>query len=283
LGKDQIRYTGPVDDPWFEAHEAHTQVLKTENDGRQNLTTYNSTYPISVVGCASQYQLCGQIATSGTACTPLTGIDVSFDTARKILRNPQQIVTLNRIDRVIEEISSMGQLVTALTGKVLLVEQFGTIELHPLPNDQWIQELNHMFGTLITALQVRNYRYVGGYDARFTPNVTPPAENETWMCGNQIIRRSDYQSFSVLGIAVIIGIGAFTILVDLVLCKVVEWIQKRYRKRQHAYLEWNFLETETLRRTAYRVRGVEMLSGLTSVQPVLDSASASVLKECLQR
>ena len=206
-----------MDDPWFEAHEAHSQVFKIENDGRQNLTTYDSEYPISVVGCASQYQLCGQIATNGTACTLLTGIDVCFDTAREILRNPKQIVTLNRIDRVIEEISSIGQLASALGEKVLLVNQFSTIELHPLPSDQWIQELSHIFGTLITALQVRNYRYVGGCDARFTPNVTPPAENEMWMCGNHITPRSDYQSFSVLGIAVIVGIGGFIILVDLVL------------------------------------------------------------------
>lgn len=181
--------------------------------------------------------------------------------------------------QVLHSIGDISQLASTLTGNALLANQFGTIEEYPLPNDPWIQELNHIFGTLMRVMQIRNYRYVGGYDVRFTPNVTPPAKNERWMCSNQIVRRSDYQSVSVLGIAIILGIGSFITLVNLTLSKVVAKFQKYYLKHEHAYLEWDILETETLQRMAYRASGVEMLSGLKSIQPVLDSASVTFLRK----
>jgi len=269
-----MRYSGPVDDPWFEAHEPSTQTLKIEFDAREEVTTYHSKYPISVVGCACQYQYCGRTM-SGTACTPLNGLDASLPKARAILKSPKQKAIIRRWTEVAGSVGDMSRVASALAGNVLLANQFGTIELHPLPNDHWIQELNHMFGTIMAALQIRNYRYAGGYGAESMPKVTPPWENQTWMCNSQKVRRSDYQSFSVLGIGIIIGLGAFIILVDLALSSVVGSIQRRFRKREHAPLEWDLLKTKTLQRLAYSGQGVEMQSGLNSIQPVLGASAAA--------
>jgi hypothetical protein len=271
-----MRYSGPVDDPWFEAHEAHSEVMKIEYDARENVTWYYPKYPVSVVGCACQYQFCGPTATEGTVCTPLTGMDTAVRLCSDILRFPRQRAALRRIVEVIGSIGDMSRLATTLVGNVLLANHFGPIEEHPLPNDQWIRELNHMFGTLMTVLQIRNYRFAGGYDPQFEPKVTPPRANDTWMCGNQMVRRNDYQSFSVLGLGIIVGLGGFIILVNMTLSEVVGMIQKRYHKHGHGRREWNLLKTETLQLLAYSAQGVDMLSGLNSIQPALDATSCTV-------
>lgn len=99
-------------------------------------------------------------------------------------------------------------------------------------------------------MQIRNYRYTGGYVTSLTvmPALNPPNANETWMCGAQMVRREEYQSLSVLGNALIIGIGSFIILVNLTLNSIVGYYQRRHNKSNYATKEWDILEAETLQR-----------------------------------
>lgn len=129
-----------------------------------------------------------------------------------------------------------------------------------------------MYATLLTITQIRNYRYTGGYETglKITPAVTPPLDNETWMCDTQMVRRNDYLSFSVLGLSLIVGPGTLIILINLTLSTIVRWYQKRYQRRVHASLEWEMLETETLQRQAYKMQGVDLLEHSTSIAPLLD-------------
>lgn len=180
-------------------------------------------------------------------------------------------MTLKRMSQVIGSIGDITRLVSGLTGSVLQVNRYGNHELGPLPSDQWIRELSHMFGTLMTVMQVRNYRYTGGYTTglKIQPAITPPLDNETWMCESQMVRRSDYQSFSVLGLAIIIGVGGAIVLLNLTLDSIVGWYQKKYHKREHATMEWELLETEKLQRLAYQIHGVDMLDTSCTVAPLL--------------
>ncbi|KAF2733987.1 hypothetical protein EJ04DRAFT_577289 [Polyplosphaeria fusca] len=272
---EQMRYTAPVHDPWFLATTPRQHQVQAEFGALQNVTDYHSEYPMSAVGCTSQYQWCSPgTSNSPPTCTSLTGINAVFTEASTLFTNPRQKVILKRMSQVLGSIGDMSRLATALTGSVLLVNRFGNVELGPLPDTQWITELEHMYSTLMTVMQIRNWRYVGGYATQLDiqPAVTPAAENETWMCGSQMVRREDYQSFSVLGLGIIVGLGGLIIVVNLGLDSGVGWVQRRFGKREWAKLEWELLETEKLQRLAYQMGGVDMQENVCSVAPMLEGA-----------
>lgn len=280
LGQEKLQYTAPVHDPWFEALEPDTIMKPSAHSDLENITIYNAEWPVSTVGCAVQYQFCDPSIGTEANCTGMTGIDAVFPKARELLRkNPKQYLTLQRLQQLLGSIGGLSRLTQYLAGNVLLANKYGTIEMTPFPNDQWIQELNHMFGTVMTVLQIRNYRFVGGYAEQYVPAVTPPRDNETWMCDNQMIRREDYQSFSILGLSIIIGMGSLIILINMTLDVIVAWYQKQSRTRTHAYMEWDILETEELQRLVYSKHGVDMLSGSSSIEQLLKAEKSSTPEE----
>jgi hypothetical protein len=129
-----------------------------------------------------------------------------------------------------------------------------------------------MMATLMKLYQIRNYRFAGGYNAplNYIPNITAPLANETWMCDAQLVKREDYQSISVLGMALIRSIGTLIILINLTLDSIVGWYQKCYNKRIFATREWEMLRAETLQRMLYEVHGVDLRAGRISMGAVLE-------------
>ena len=271
LDQEKVEYTEPVNDPWFEAKRPKPRTIQAEFGVLQNVTTYRPEWPVSVVGCANQYQFCD--SRNRSHCTELSGLGPVFAQAKGLFDNTRQKIVLERMRQVAGSIGDMSRLASALAGSVLAVNNLGAVELSPVPDDQWIRELSHMFATLLTVTQIRNYRYTGGYDSglKLSPAITPPLANETWMCGSQIVRRDEYNSFSVLGLSLTVGFGGIIILLNLTMEPLVKRYQKRYQKRVHACLEWDMLETENLQRQAYKLQGVDLLENSSSIAPLLET------------
>jgi hypothetical protein len=267
-----VQYSKPVNDPWFEAKDAQSVAYEYQPGNTRNATVYNPKLPISTVGCTFQHQWCSKTGTGSEAmCTDLHGIEPSIRQARQLFKREKQQVILERMIQVTKEVGDFSKIILS-TGAVLLMNKYGYYRVAAPADDQWIQELDHMFGMMLTSMQIRNYRFAGGYQSALdiTPNIQAPSANETWMCDAQLVRREDFQSLSVLGLALICSIGGFIILVNLTLDSIVGWYQVRYNKRVYAMQEWGMLQAETLQKRLYLIQGVDFGEGRVSIADILD-------------
>lgn len=267
-----LQYSKPVNDPWFQANTPTTREYATETGGYKNVTIYSPEFPISVMGCTHQYQFCDPSTGSSPTCTDLDGWYPVWKQVATLFTREKQKSTLKRLAQVLGTVNNFAGIAITITGSVLQINKYGYYQLAAMKDDYWTRELGHMFGTLMKAIQIRNYRYTSGYSSplNIKPVITPPAANETWMCDAQLVRREDYQSLSVLGLAIICSFGALIILINLTLDSFVGWYQKRYNKRVYATREWELLQAEVLQQKLYRAHGVDIREGDVSVGQVLD-------------
>jgi hypothetical protein len=275
-----VQYSKAVNDPWFEAKSPKSVPYEYQPGHFRNGTAYNPELPISTVGCAMQYQWCSNPGTgSGSICTDLTGIEPSIRQARQLFKRDKQQVTLERMIQTTKSVGDLSKIILSIPGGFLLMNKYGYFRLAAPADDQWIQELSHLFGLMLTAMQIRNYRFAGGYHSvlDITPVIQTPPANATWMCDAQIVRREDYQSLSVLGLALVCSIGSFVILINLTLESIVGWYQKRYNKCGFAMQEWEMLQAETLQRQLYMGQGFDLREERVSVADLL-----GYLKTCIK-
>jgi hypothetical protein len=267
-----VQYSKPVNDPWFEAKSPKSVPYEYQPGHFRNGTAYNPDLSISTVGCAMQYQWCSNPGTGSVSiCTDLTGIEPSIRQARQLFNRDKQLVTLERMIQTTKSVGNFSKIILSIPGGFLLMNKYGYFRLAAPAHDQWIQELSHLFGMMLTAMQIRNYRFAGGYHSvlDITPVIQTPPANTTWMCNAQIVRREDYQSLSVLGLALVCSIGSFVILTNLTLESIVGWYQKRYNKRGFATQEWEMLQAETLQRQLYMGQGFDLREQRVSVADIL--------------
>jgi hypothetical protein len=274
--KKELEYSKPVNDPWFEANTPVTREYETDdiNNGTKfkNVTVYTPSSPVLPLACTFQYQFCDPNASSGPNCTDLTGIMPAYDQSAQLFKREKQRDIGKRMAEVVGVANSFKELISNLKGNLLQINQYGFYQMAGLKDDYWTVELNHMMATLMKLYQIRNYRYTGGYSAplNYKPVITSPLEKERWMCDAQIVKREDYQSLSVLGLALIISIGALIILINLTLDSFVGWYQRKYNKRLFATREWELLQAETLQQQLYKAHGIDLREDDVSIGTVLE-------------
>ena len=208
---------------------------------------------MSVVGCASQYQWCNP--NQKNTCTKLAGSPaVDID---RIGYNEKQMRIYTRLIQALTA-SSIGEIASGLGNDALLAgsKLLGAGEVNvPLPNDQWIQELNYWFGMHLTNIQLQVVQYATGtgnlaWDRNF---VAPGAEDE-WWCTNQMVQRSDYSSINMLGVILILCFGILFVLVNTSLDRVVTAIRSKKRKA-HGVSPWIMHHVLQLQSMLYEALG----------------------------
>ncbi|KAK0956315.1 hypothetical protein LTR91_022430 [Friedmanniomyces endolithicus] len=110
-----------------------------------------------------------------------------------------------------------------------------------LPPNQWELGVESWFATGLAALQ----RRISNADGQ-------------WMCENQITHRTDYASFSVLGLFLIILPGLVIIRITLTLVSVVHRLQPNTELNAIRQLEWERTETLELQRQLFAAKGVDI-------------------------
>ena len=227
-------YHKPVDDPVF---SSHTPVLGY----------YGSDYVLGNFMCTEQYQYCNPV---NNRCSPLGGFDVllnpeSSDSYRDL--SGFQRAMLLRIGH-----SNLGPSMhfivhglgaSALQAQTSLV-QFGAISAW-LPNNQWQIETEGLFQMALAKLQAEAVAFarkenLGEYETLVYPDSVSAAWDR--MCKSQKIRStSAYQSFSILGIAIIVVVGIVIIMLSFFIDVLIFWCYRRlpflrkyqYKRRQY--------------------------------------------------
>lgn len=99
--------------------------------------------------------------------------------------------------------------------------------------------------------------------------VGPLDKYEKRICNNQKVRSaSGTISFSVLGVAIILILGAILILTNLLLDTILGFVRRKLHWKDHKSLQWALDEKLQLQRLAYEEAGQGRWSGGASGVPV---------------
>lgn len=113
----------------------------------------------------------------------------------------------------------------------------------PLPDDQWIIELSKWFEASLAGFQQSALEFAMGPQYLGESGVLDPvASNDTLvqrLCRSQLIRNSgQVQSFSMLGIVLILTLGGLILIMSVTMESTVGALQRRFGVGEHRRMEW---------------------------------------------
>jgi hypothetical protein len=191
LSSDQVISPVEINDPWYSAHSTVPGV-RLNFTGFGNLTTggFFADEPVSVLGCANQYQICYPDKKGKPSnCSRLGGKQELYWLLTSLAQSERQ---LNR---------TKWSIMSALTGNELggLVQTLGAASLSskysfvsgvqgPLPDNQWQLDVEHWHAATLVAMQGSAVDAASGpSDPKMKSFWAAPANNEERaVCNNQV-------------------------------------------------------------------------------------------------
>lgn len=234
------KYLSPVLDPWF--HAENHQVLNLSITASQSrlIDVYTAkNNPVSVLGCLERVEFCNPSDSE----RPCKLIPVTHHLGKYIDDlgfNERQKGVAHRVFRGLTR-SELAQTIYSLGSQGLLASS--TIEnILPSPalaKDQWKLEVRNWFGASLAGLQLLAIQDIAGYGSSdFNQYVSAYSDRDEWMCDNQVVHRSDFASFSVLGLCIILFVGFFIVAVSEGLYHVLPLLQRRNDGKLKRDREW---------------------------------------------
>lgn len=259
-------YLSPVQDPWFSATNL-SEELNSSPDGTDRTTDfYVNDAPVNVVGCAEQHQF--RNPATG-AITRLGGQEVFNNLTAQLGFNDNQEAIFNR-SFFRGPRTDLKETVTALEAGNLLAAavKYGGV-LPGLPDNQWQLEFSHYFGVGLHALQLWTQQYVTGILRPELDRYVVPATDDFGkeMCHNQITRRDNYRSFSVLGLSIIMVFTLLFTVLNLTISPIVNYIRGHTPEGRYGNAEWRSTDFLQLQRMAYEHKNIGHWTGHNDLVP----------------
>jgi hypothetical protein len=232
LNQNGIIYPTPVDDPFFSAH----RIAKTQAEN--HIDTYYSTDNLtSVLGCTDQFQFQDP---NQNVTTQLTGSLSAYRQVYNIGLNKEQTAAATRLSLLSYDASLFRSVAGISTASLKAQDATYGLLSDGLPDNQWQIEAMGWFETSLATIQdrVNDYAYKDFERIPGTAKLVIPSESPELlaMCDQQIVRNvGSYQSFSMLGVGLIVAIGIVIILLSLCLETVVAFLQGRCCGRTQMY------------------------------------------------
>jgi hypothetical protein len=235
FSQNSVLYPDPIDDPMFSAHRQFRNLPAGTNN-----TFYGADDFATVVACIDQSQI--RNPATGISTPPLGFQRLSVQSVN-IGLNPAQIAAAFRLI-VPSEQALMFNSVNGLGAMALKAQDFLYVTIGSgLSSNQWQIELRGWFETALAALQASIIDFTSKEIAEISAIGDLSMTNNTTyiqpMCdGQMILAFGDYQSFSMMGIELIIAIGVFIVLLSLVLEHIVAFVQKRCGSKAYKQVLW---------------------------------------------
>lgn len=247
ITQNSMLYSVPVDDPVFSAHLV-SNVSLTGDDG-QELVYYEADSYLSPIACAEQHQLC-----HGDACTPLSSHGVVFSQSQG-LNMLQKAISLRIAFATV--FTGVAQVINGRSGTALrALETAQMTRQVSLPANQWEIELSSWFNTGLVLLQSILRDYASPTNLGPGSYVRAPATPaDLAMCSIQKTRATyGTISFSVLGLAIILVVGAIVLVISCILETAASFIGLK------SYQNWILDDKLQLQRMVFEGRGVSWLN-----------------------
>jgi hypothetical protein len=223
-----IAFVEPNNDPIFSANIQMPKKVITPAGGIESINYYIPAEPLTVMSCATQYQWCQP--RSSNVCTPWSASGTANisslgfnDRQLNITQYVARAMSGNRLSSITISLGNAGLLASGATG----YGQAGS----RLYDDQWIRELDHWSSIYWSSVQLTLSRSaVGSGVAARDQYLTPLPEAMQWLCNSQVVQRSDYSSFNLLGVVMILCFGTLFLVVNLTLDPAYRFIMSRSSK-----------------------------------------------------
>lgn len=239
-------YGSPVDDPIFAAHNTYY----TEN----NETYYTADDNVTVIGCADQHEFCltQQLSQGNLSCTGLRSEATVIEQLTAFYFDSE--MTTAQLDTANHILFSLGFATISSAIQSRLSSSLnasngamGNVQTSALPVDQWQTEVDTWLATVYAYLQYTITQYASGQNNYNASRIIQPQTAYEWtMCNQQIIKSpAGYQSFSFLGIALIIVLGTIIMIIGWAPGRIgaAFWPRKRHRDDrqlgQYCRKAWN--------------------------------------------
>jgi hypothetical protein len=144
----------------------------------------------------------------------------------------------------------------------------------PLPNNQWTIEVSSWFATSLASLQRYPVDIASGpsdVDTLAGGSVTLDGDAiEESLCNNQKVHTTgEYQNFSMLGLCIILVVGAIIISLSLTIEWVTSLIQRRLKRGDERRVQWIVDSDLQLQRMLYESAGYGRWNGPLDSVPTL--------------
>ncbi|KAK5992187.1 hypothetical protein PT974_05588 [Cladobotryum mycophilum] len=224
LSQLEMLYDTAVHDPWFSATELYTE----------GVSLYEPDCTLGTMGCVTQCMICN--AALGL-CTPVTGTSELRNKTME-LRNGQhnlsfnaaQSATTERIIRLIKQSTPVSQILQLRTRALYVEELLDNSGIRGLPDNQWQSEVLGWFQTTLAIIQKSTVSYAAkSSEFRKGTNFFLGLEDGySEACANQLVRPAGtVQNFSILGLAITLGVSIFAIVVSLFMEPLADHLSQR--------------------------------------------------------
>lgn len=236
LEPNNVLHWKPNKDPVFAA----TRLSDNETETK----TYRADRYVSPIACFQQHRFCNP---NNNACSTWAGRYQSMDEISKgpVNFNPIQLATAGRI--VLASLStSIYEAINSRSSKCLRAQdKMDWLFQLPLPDNQWEIEVLSWAQQGLASLQTAIQEYAagptllleGGFMQKISSGVEPEvgtafdhAVDKAWidMCGTQIVHDNQgTMNFSLLGVAVIFGLGLLITIFSFTVEPLTAWIQRK--------------------------------------------------------
>ena len=265
LAPNSVVYESPVTDPFFTATTPYS--LPTGREG-VNYSYYQPDFAVYPLACADQHQFCNP---RNEKCTALTGYGLLQKDIPSLALNEEQLSTFYRLELLFEFLNTYGSVNSRGANALRASETVDESIQVPLPDGQWMKEVTLWFEVSLAKLQQKVVQYAAG-PTYIPPGVKlngPETKVERKMCRSQKVRSpSGTESFSVLGVAVILVVGILLVLTNLLLDVILGFARKKFGWKDYKRLQWILDEKLQLQRLAYEEAGQGQWSGGTDSVPI---------------
>ena len=177
--------------------------------------------------------------------------------------NDAQAVTLLRLDNVTFSLTTWNSVNSRGANALRASKTLDNLVNIPLPSTQWMTEVSSWFAVSMAKLQQKVISYATG------PGYIPagmtlgrPTILEEKQCNSQIVRSANgATSFSVLGVAIILIVGAVLIPTSLILPSAIGLLRRLLKWKKYKSLQWNVDSKFQLQRLAFEEAGQGHWSG----------------------
>lgn len=240
-------FANPVEDIWY-----HATVPATDDSGFDSYV-YRAVQPVTVMGCIEQHQLCDPSLPADVQCSALTGWSALRDS--HIYSGPRASIAQALYNAISN--SLLRDIFFGLGTDALLASEsiHGASSLFtaPLPSNQWQLEVESWHAQAMAHIQrlVANVAS-GPIEDTSAAYVTPPVASSFNICISQKIRAPGYSSFSMIGLALVVGAGLSIIVANLTLPTLVKKICRLFGIGARAREDWDLDGLFQVQRLAYQ-------------------------------
>ncbi|GAW15864.1 hypothetical protein ANO14919_052860 [Xylariales sp. No.14919] len=282
LSGEGVIHSAPSTDEWYRVSPNKVNADEATGLTIDRTEIYLPLEPASPLGCVDQYQFChgdiqhcGLLASNSDArCSAehLFNTTISYGNSNSTSGDPfsyfmagfsgYQSITIGEL---------LGQLgSTSLASKTSLTSAIQA----PLPSNQWQLDVIHWWDITKASLQAA---YLG------IPYFNPPdsslleyrtnftSQGLKKLCNNQMIKSTEYTSFSVFGLLFTFIVGFSIVLISYLLEPISRILYRKWGFQTFAHLEWNTTATLQLQRLAHEQLGYGTWSKGTVEIPVTET------------